>query len=92
MIDKPAKPRCSIEVLRDEVTGRDAVFTRTKHGADKVVRSLHHAGISAEAIHGNKSQNQRERVLGALPRRQAAARWSRPTSRRAASTSTASAT
>jgi ATP-dependent RNA helicase RhlE len=43
--------------------GQTLVFTRTKHGADKVVRSLNHAGISAEAIHGNKSQNQRERVL-----------------------------
>ena len=39
------------------------VFTRTKHGADKVVRSLEKAGFLAEAIHGNKSQNQRERVL-----------------------------
>jgi superfamily II DNA/RNA helicase len=39
------------------------VFTRTKHGADKVVRGLNKSGIAAEAIHGNKSQNQRERVL-----------------------------
>ena len=39
------------------------VFTRTKHGADKVVRGLNKDGIAAEAIHGNKSQNQRERVL-----------------------------
>jgi superfamily II DNA/RNA helicase len=42
------------------------VFTRTKHGADKVVRSLQKSQIAAEAIHGNKSQNQRERVLGAF--------------------------
>jgi ATP-dependent RNA helicase RhlE len=42
------------------------VFTRTKHGADKVVRSLAKSQIAAEAIHGNKSQNQRERVLGAF--------------------------
>jgi superfamily II DNA/RNA helicase len=48
------------------VTGQTLVFTRTKHGADKVVKSLHHAGLSAEAIHGNKSQNQRERVLGSF--------------------------
>ena len=66
MTDKPAKPALLIELLRDEVTGQTLVFTRTKHGADKVVNSLHHAGISAEAIHGNKSQNQRERVLGAF--------------------------
>jgi superfamily II DNA/RNA helicase len=39
------------------------VFTRTKHGADKVVRGLQKAGFAADAIHGNKSQNQRERVL-----------------------------
>ena len=66
MIDKPAKSALLIEVLRDEVIGQTLVFTRTKHGADKVVKSLHHAGLSAEAIHGNKSQNQRERVLGAF--------------------------
>jgi ATP-dependent RNA helicase RhlE len=42
------------------------VFTRTKHGADKVVRGLQKAGHAAEAIHGNKSQNQRERVLAAF--------------------------
>ena len=42
------------------------VFTRTKRGADKVVRALTKAGLAAEAIHGNKSQNQRERVLAAF--------------------------
>ena len=42
------------------------VFTRTKRGADKVVRALVKAGLAAEAIHGNKSQNQRERVLAAF--------------------------
>jgi superfamily II DNA/RNA helicase len=42
------------------------VFTRTKRGADKVVRSLLKAGIPAEAMHGNKSQNQRDRVLAAF--------------------------
>jgi ATP-dependent RNA helicase RhlE len=66
LTDKPAKSALLIEVLRGDVTGQSLVFTRTKHGADKVVRSLHHAGLSAEAIHGNKSQNQRERVLGAF--------------------------
>jgi ATP-dependent RNA helicase RhlE len=39
------------------------VFTRTKHGADKVVKGLERAGIAAAAIHGNKSQNHRERTL-----------------------------
>jgi len=39
------------------------VFTRTKHGADRVVKHLSEDGISADAIHGNKSQPQRERAL-----------------------------
>src|SRR5207248_1792919 len=42
------------------------VFTRTKHGADKVVRALAKSGLDAAAIHGNKSQGQRERVLAAF--------------------------
>jgi len=42
---------------------RALVFTRTKHGADKVQRKLHKAGISSDSIHGNKSQNQRQRAL-----------------------------
>jgi ATP-dependent RNA helicase RhlE len=42
---------------------RAIVFTRTKHGADRVVRHLNGSGIQAEAIHGNKSQNARERAL-----------------------------
>jgi ATP-dependent RNA helicase RhlE len=42
---------------------RVLVFTRTKHGADKVVRQLNHEGIAADAIHGNKSQSARERAL-----------------------------
>jgi ATP-dependent RNA helicase RhlE len=40
------------------------VFTRTKHGADKVARSLNQAGIRSEAIHGNKTQNARIKALG----------------------------
>ena len=51
-------------MLKTETTDRVLVFTRTKHGADKVVRHLQKTGFAAEAIHGNKSQNQRERVLG----------------------------
>jgi ATP-dependent RNA helicase RhlE len=50
-------------VLKAESIDRALIFTRTKHGADKVVRGLVKAGIAAQAIHGNKSQNQRERVL-----------------------------
>jgi superfamily II DNA/RNA helicase len=50
-------------LLRDPVFARVLVFTRTKHGADRVVRHLVGAGIEATAIHGNKSQPQRERAL-----------------------------
>lgn len=62
--DRAAKPALLVEVLRKEPIERALVFTRTKHGADKVVKGLASAGITAEAIHGNKSQNQRERVMG----------------------------
>ena len=65
-IDRSAKPGILIDVLRRETIDRALIFTRTKHGADKVVRGLIRAGIGAEAIHGNKSQNQRERVLTAF--------------------------
>jgi ATP-dependent RNA helicase RhlE len=50
-------------MLRDPAFARVLVFTRTKHGADRVVRHLTSAGIEASAIHGNKSQPQRERAL-----------------------------
>ena len=62
-VDRLAKPSVLIEVLRQETIDRALIFTRTKHGADKVARGLNRAGIAAEAIHGNKSQNQRECVL-----------------------------
>ena len=65
-VDRAAKPSLLVEVLRQETIDRALVFTRTKHGADKVVRALEKAGHAAEAIHGNKSQGQRERVLAAF--------------------------
>jgi ATP-dependent RNA helicase RhlE len=65
-VDRSAKPATLIDVLRRETIDRALIFTRTKHGADKVARGLNRAGIGAEAIHGNKSQNQRERVLAAF--------------------------
>jgi ATP-dependent RNA helicase RhlE len=65
-VDRAAKPAILVEVLRSETIDRVLVFTRTKHGADKVTRRLVEAGISAEAIHGNKSQGQRERALAAF--------------------------
>lgn len=61
--DKPALLARTLSVPEME---RAIVFTRTKHGADKVVRQLEIAGIKSAAIHGNKSQGQRERALGAF--------------------------
>jgi superfamily II DNA/RNA helicase len=66
LAEKSSKPALLAEILKSEPIDRVLVFTRTKHGADKVVRVLNKAGIAAEAIHGNKSQNQRERVLSAF--------------------------
>ena len=62
-VDTAGKRALLTEILRDEALGRTLVFTRTKHGADRVVRHLEEKGIAAAAIHGNKSQNQRERAL-----------------------------
>jgi ATP-dependent RNA helicase RhlE len=65
-VDQATKPAILEEILKGETIDRALVFTRTKHGADKVVRGLAHAGIAAQAIHGNKSQNQRDRALAAF--------------------------
>ncbi|MFO0871238.1 MAG: DEAD/DEAH box helicase [Pirellulales bacterium] len=63
LVESRDKPRLLAQYLQSQATGRTLVFTRTKHGADKVVRLLERAGIRAAAIHGNKSQNARLRVL-----------------------------
>jgi ATP-dependent RNA helicase RhlE len=65
-VDTPHKRALLAEILKDKGMGRTLVFTRTKHGADRVVRHLDAAGIRSSAIHGNKSQSQRERALGAF--------------------------
>src|ERR1051325_11194232 len=62
-LDRGSKQNVLADLLRQEPIDRVLVFTRTKHGADKVVRGLHKDGIAADAIHGNKSQNQRLRAL-----------------------------
>jgi ATP-dependent RNA helicase RhlE len=64
--EREAKQGTLHALLRDASVTRTLVFTRTKHGADKVVRRLEGAGISAAAIHGNKAQNQRQRALDAF--------------------------
>ena len=63
-VSQPEKQALLTVMLRRETIDRALVFTRTKHGADRVVKNLNAAGIRAEAIHGNKSQPQRERALG----------------------------
>ena len=63
MVDNGDKQRMLEHLLRDDEVSRAIVFTRTKHGANKVARKLENAGIGAEAIHGNKSQNARQRAL-----------------------------
>ncbi len=63
MVDNADKRRALVHLLRDESVTRAIVFTRTKHGANKVARQLENSGIVAEAIHGNKSQNARQRAL-----------------------------
>jgi ATP-dependent RNA helicase RhlE len=62
-VDKKDKKKLLAYVLQDKNIVSALVFTRTKHGADKVAKDLHSAGIVAEAIHGNKSQNARQRAL-----------------------------
>jgi ATP-dependent RNA helicase RhlE len=65
-VDRGGKAGQLVAILRGEDVDRSIVFTRTKRGADKVCRTLQAAGIDAAAIHGNKSQNQRERTLKAF--------------------------
>ncbi len=55
-----------VELLADAAMARTIIFTRTKRGADKVTQHLDQTGIAAAAIHGNKSQSQRERSLAAF--------------------------
>ncbi len=62
-VEKNDKKDLLQHILEDASIETALVFTRTKHGADKVVKDLHRKGISAEAIHGNKSQNARQRAL-----------------------------
>jgi ATP-dependent RNA helicase RhlE len=61
--DKMSKRSLLIHLLKDASIQTALVFTRTKHGADKIARDLHKSGIRAEAIHGNKSQNARQSAL-----------------------------
>jgi ATP-dependent RNA helicase RhlE len=65
-VDKKDKSALLVHLLKDSSLTSVLVFTRTKHGADKLVKSLNRANISAEAIHGNKSQNARQKALSSF--------------------------
>ncbi|MBC7813846.1 MAG: DEAD/DEAH box helicase, partial [Burkholderiales bacterium] len=62
-VDKKDKPALLAHLLGDRAIRRVLVFTRTKHGANKLVQHLERGYVQAEAIHGNKSQTARERAL-----------------------------
>ena len=63
MVNQSEKTALLTLFLQGNEVERALVFSRTKHGADKIVRQLEAAGLSANAIHGNKSQGQRERAI-----------------------------
>ena len=65
-VDKGNKKLLLAELLRAPDVTSALVFTRTKHGADRVVRELAREGIASMAIHGNKSQNARQNALAAF--------------------------
>jgi ATP-dependent RNA helicase RhlE len=62
-VENGDKRQVLTQLLRDPDVTRAIVFTRTKHGANRVQQQLDRVGIAAEAIHGNKSQNARQRAL-----------------------------
>jgi ATP-dependent RNA helicase RhlE len=62
-VDKANKSKLLVSLLKEQNVKNALVFTRTKHGADKVVRELEKLGVMAKAIHGNKSQNARQDAL-----------------------------
>jgi ATP-dependent RNA helicase RhlE len=66
MVNQAEKTALLAVTLQKERVERALVFSRTKHGADKIVRMLEAAGIASAAIHGNKSQAQRERAIVAF--------------------------
>jgi ATP-dependent RNA helicase RhlE len=62
-VEKPQKIDLLVRVLNEQTEDRVLVFSRTKHGADKIARALNKCKIGCEAIHGNKSQNARQTAL-----------------------------
>ncbi len=68
-ISQEVKSDLLVHVLRNEKVETALVFSRTKHGADRIARKLHRHGIQAEAIHSNRTQSQRQRTLDGFKRR-----------------------
>jgi len=62
-VSKKGKPKLLVHMLKTEPVDSALIFTRTKYGADKVVKLLGKKGVNAAAIHGNKSQNARQNAL-----------------------------
>lgn len=66
LVEKSDKTKLLYHLIRNEKLNNVLVFTRTKHGADNVVKALKKHGVESGAIHGDKSQNARQRVLDAF--------------------------
>jgi ATP-dependent RNA helicase RhlE len=62
-VEKKSKTKLLIHLLKNNLEKSVLIFSRTKHGADKIVKALKNENFSAASIHGNKSQNNRQRVL-----------------------------
>ena len=65
-VSKLNKPKLLVHLLQENPTASVLVFSRTKHGANKIVKKLEQADINSAAIHGNKSQTARQKALGAF--------------------------
>ncbi len=65
-MERGVKPKALLDLVGTDAFTRGLVFTKTKHGADKVTKALNAAGANAHAIHGNRSQAQREKALNAF--------------------------
>lgn len=65
-VEKKEKKELLIELLKDKSIGSTLVFTRTKHGADRVAKQLTKSKVEAQSIHGDKSQGARQRALGSF--------------------------
>jgi ATP-dependent RNA helicase RhlE len=67
-VDKADKRKLLLKLIEDHEIGRSLVFSRTKHGANRIVEFLTKSGVTAAAIHGNKSQGARTRALDGFKR------------------------